>query len=59
MEKNLKFRFPKEYLSFLLTANGGEGWVGENSYLSLWKIDEIISLNEAYEISEFAPGLIA
>ncbi|KNY30131.1 Cell wall assembly/cell proliferation coordinating protein, KNR4-like protein [Pseudobacteroides cellulosolvens ATCC 35603 = DSM 2933] len=58
VEKNLKFCFPKDYLNFLLTGNGGEGWVGENSYLSLWKIDEIISLNEAYEINEFAPGLI-
>ena len=45
-------------MKFILTSNGGEGWVGENSYLSLWKIDEIVSLNEAYEVSEFAPGLI-
>lgn len=58
VEKNLKFSFPNEYINFLLTSNGGEGWVGEYSYLSLWKADEIIALNEAYEVSEFAPGLI-
>lgn len=58
VEKNLGFTFPKDYSDFLLTSNGGEGWVGEDSYLSLWKVDEIVALNEAYEVSEFAPGLI-
>ncbi|MDF2548764.1 MAG: hypothetical protein K0R93_3662 [Anaerosolibacter sp.] len=58
VEKTLGFIFPKEYLSFLLRSNGGEGWVGEDSYLSLWKVDEIVTLNEAYQVGEFAPGLI-
>lgn len=57
-EEKLEFCFPKEYSDFLLIGNGGEGWVGENSYLSLWKLEEIIFLNEAYATSEFAPGLI-
>ena len=58
LEKNLGFSLPKEYVSFLLTSDGGEGWVGENSYLSLWGVDEIAALNEAYEVNEFAPGLM-
>lgn len=58
VERSLGFTFPKEYLYFLLKSNGGEGWIGENSYLLLWKVDEIVSLNKAYEVNEFAPGLI-
>lgn len=58
VEENLKFTFPKEYVSFLLTSNGGEGWIGDDSYLSLWRVDEIVALNQAYAVNEFAPGLI-
>ena len=33
--------------------NGGEGAIGE-SYLALWKIEDLIALNEAYVVQNFA-----
>lgn len=50
-------QLPKDYLSLLRFSNGVEGRIG-NQYLILWSIEEIIPLNEAYEIDEFAPGLM-
>lgn len=42
----------------MLKTNGGEGTIGEDSYLRLWKIEEIIESNKGYSVEEFAPGLI-
>ena len=58
VEKTLSFRFPDDYRQILLKHNGGEGSIGSNSYLVLWSVNDIIELNEAYEVHEFAPGLI-
>jgi cell wall assembly regulator SMI1 len=38
--------------------NGGEGWVGDGGYLILWKLDQLASLNAAYETQTYAPGLL-
>ncbi|MCZ8347457.1 MAG: SMI1/KNR4 family protein [Leptospiraceae bacterium] len=54
----ISINLPSDYIQFMIQYNGGEGFIGLESYLILWKIDEIISLNEAYEVSEYAPGLI-
>ena len=56
VQSELTFPLPKSYVEFLLAANGGEGFVG-NTYIILWKIEEIISKNIAYSVEEFAPGL--
>jgi hypothetical protein len=48
---------PVEYRDFLLYANGGEGFVGPNAYLILWRIEELVSMNTAYEVGLNAPGL--
>lgn len=48
--------FPKEFKQFLLTANGGEGFVGDN-YLVLWPVEDIVAFNRAYEAAEYIPGL--
>jgi hypothetical protein len=42
----------------MLLTNDGEGTIGEDSYLRLWKIEELIESNEGYAVEEFAPGLI-
>lgn len=57
VEEVLSINFPQEYYDFLLTSNGGEGVVGQ-SYLVLWKIEDLVELNDAYDINEFAPGLL-
>lgn len=57
-ESELENTLPAEYLEFLKRANGAEGFVGENSYIMLWKVDELAHLNRAYEVNEYAPGLL-
>ena len=39
-------------------TNGGEGFIGEEEYLMLWSVEELPSLNEAYEVQQYAPGLL-
>jgi hypothetical protein len=58
VEEYFKITFPKQYVDFMLTTNGAEGDVGDNSYLVLWSAEEIIELNKEYEVNEFALGLI-
>ncbi|MBM7662807.1 hypothetical protein JOC85_003618 [Bacillus mesophilus] len=58
VEKELKVKFPQDFVDFMLLTNGGEGTIGEDSYLRLWKIEELIESNERYAVEEFAPGLI-
>lgn len=50
--------FPLQYKEFMLESNGAEGSIGENSYLALWHIEEIIELNEGYNVKEYYPGLV-
>jgi hypothetical protein len=57
VEEQLNFIFPEDYFELLLHSNGGEGSIGE-SYLVLWKVEELIELNEAYGAQEFTPGLL-
>ena len=56
-EQQLGVRFPDAYRSFLLAANGGEGFV-EQRYLMLWRVEEIADLNARYRVSEFMPGMV-
>lgn len=56
-EIELGVKFPSDYIEFISFSNGAEGSIGEN-YLILWSIDEIIELNEAYGVNDFAKGII-
>lgn len=58
VETRLRVTLPVDYREFMTESNGGEGRVGAHSYLVLWRFEDIIPLNEAYAIREFAPGLI-
>jgi hypothetical protein len=49
---------PTDYLRFLRQANGGEGFVGKEVYLVLWRVEELAEMNAAYHVAEFAPGLL-
>jgi hypothetical protein len=53
----LNFQLPPDYLAVLHFSNGGEGFI-QNSYVRLYSIDELLSLNEAYQVKRFCPGLI-
>jgi hypothetical protein len=48
---------PKDYTTFLGITNGGEGMIGD-TYLILWKAEELADMNQSYQVSEYAPGLL-
>lgn len=52
---------PADYLNFLRKNNGGEGFVGRDArnkaYVILWTVEELIELNRAYQVDQYAPGL--
>lgn len=58
VEIELKVKFPQDYIDFMQKTNGGEGTIGEESYLRLWKIEDLVESNEDYAVNEFAPGLL-
>jgi hypothetical protein len=57
VETELGVTFPNDYIEFISYSNGAEGSIGEN-YLILWAIEDIIELNEAYDVNDFAGGLV-
>jgi hypothetical protein len=50
-------RLPDEYLEFLRISDGIEGFIGKNSYVIFWPLEELLELNKAYQVNEYAPGL--
>lgn len=48
---------PADLRTVLQESNGLEGFVSETSYIILWSTSELPSLNDAYAVSEFAPGV--
>lgn len=57
-EKQLHTRFPKEYVEFLKLTNGGEGFIGKNSYAILWSVQELHTMDCSYEVQKYVPGLL-
>lgn len=57
-EKEIGIKLPYDYVEFLKMGNGGEGFVGENSYIIFWNLNEIIEINKAYNVKEYVPGLL-
>lgn len=57
-EKESGIQLPNEYVSFLKVRNGGQGFVGKDSYVIFWKVGDLRSLNSAYEVETYAPGLL-
>ena len=58
--QSLTQQFPvirDDYLEFLRVCNGAEGPIGDN-YIVLWPSSDVLELNEAYAVAEFAPGLL-
>ena len=49
-EKQLGVKLPSEYLEFLKFTNGGEGFIGKGDYLMLWSVEELVPLNQSYEV---------
>lgn len=54
---SLKYSLPPDYVEFLRTHNGGEGFVG-GSYVILWRVEDLSVFNREYEVAEYVPGLL-
>lgn len=50
------FTLPADYIEFMRDFNGGEVLVGEQNYLEIWRIEELIPKNEKYQIDKYANG---
>ena len=51
-------KLPLDYVEFLKRTDGGEGCIGKSAYVMLWAVGELASLNHAYEVQKYAPGLL-
>jgi hypothetical protein len=50
-------KVPEDYIEFMRETNGAEGTVGD-SYIQIWPVENILSLNKEYRSDEFTPGLL-
>lgn len=53
----LDCNFPADYLDFMALHNGAEGDMIE-SWLQLWPIEQLLSINEGYAVAEYLPEII-
>lgn len=56
-ENRLHQRFPDDYRTFLKSENGLDDWFGD-VYISLYKIEQVVELNEIHGHLAFQPELI-
>ena len=58
-EDALDMAIPASYREFLTNASGGEGPIGEESYVILWPASELAEHNRGYKVDpEYAPDLL-
>ncbi len=48
---------PQSYIDFMSRHNGGEGDIGE-TWLVLYRMEELQEVNDSYDISDYLPGSI-
>jgi len=48
---------PEEYALFMRQSNGGEGVIG-SAYVIFWRVEDLLEMNKAYMVAEYAPGLL-
>lgn len=53
--KQIDFDLPDGFLNFFQQSNGGD-IDGEENYLILWALTDMILLNKEYKVNEFAPN---
>ena len=58
LQSALGYSLPEQYLEFLRFSNGAEGSMGEGSYLVIWPVEELVSLNEMNAVRDAAPELL-
>lgn len=58
VESSLELKLPTDYVAFMRESNGGEGSVGGDSFVMLWKLDELEAFNRDYEVADYCNGLL-
>jgi hypothetical protein len=60
IEKLLRLRvnFPSDYIEFLKYANGAEGSIGAEGYLSISSVDEVIVINKELKSSDLESQIL-
>lgn len=53
----INVKLPSDYVEFMKEKNGGEGFVGANSYVMFWPFEELNDVNKMYMVEKFAPDL--
>ena len=56
-KKFFNLKLPTDYKEFLQFSNGLEGETAD-SYLVLWSAQELVELNQAYNVKEFVSSII-
>jgi len=57
LKNNCEWDLPADYLSFLRLSNGGDGELGiDPGWFQIWPAEEVLPLNEGYEIHTNIPG---
>lgn len=56
-EKYFSLMLPEDYREFLQFTNGLEGETADN-YLVLWSAEELVELNQAYNVKEFVSNIV-
>ncbi len=57
VENSLGRRLPSEYRAFLLASDGAVGFVGEERYVNLWRVEYLLEANAGYQVERFWPGV--
>jgi hypothetical protein len=55
--ESLDFTVDKDFIDFIQSFNGAEGFIGKSDYLILWEIDDLMSLNPYYIDNKECEGL--
>ena len=50
-------RLPTDYLEFLRSYDGAEGWIGR-AYVALWPASDVVANNSTLEAEKYAPGVV-
>lgn len=48
----------QDYLDFIAKHNGCDGSIGEEGYVRIWSLDNVIARTEGSNVAELAPGLL-
>lgn len=57
VQRDVGVELPPDYVELLQQTNGGEGFIGDR-YVILFPVEILAELNEAYQIEDYAPGLL-